>query len=324
MMMASIFGIFILLIFILDRSECNAPLIYDLVIIGLGSGGLAAVKRASHYGAKVAVIEQSFIGGTCVNVGCIPKKVAWTAASLAQTRRLYAGYGIFDSLTSAKSYQNHGIKESFWFEMEVNRKARNSYINRIRRSYAGFFSSLSDVDVFLGFDVTEVDVSRYSKTVIAYRASDGAKIAVNGERILLATGGRPKLPEYPLSLTGITSDDFWKLPSIPKTVVIAGGGYIAIELASILKSLGSENVIVVVRDDRLLIPFDHDIVSALHKELVEREGVKIFYMHAVTQIESLACDNGSASTSRIVVSSLTSPVEKMEIYADLMIWAIGR
>ena len=240
--MTGIYGFLIGLVLLLDLPQCQSSAIYDLIVVGLGSGGLAAVRRASKYGAKVAVIERSLVGGTCVNVGCVPKKVVWTAASFVHARRLYAGYGVFDSFLRAKNRHNDEQKEPFWFEMKINREARDSYISRIHRSYVDFFATISNVDFFLGLNMTEIDVSSSIKHVIACRKRDDRCTKVSGKHLLLATGGHPKLPEHPLSSSGITSDQFWKLPAIPESVVIAGGGYIAVELASILKSLEAKGL----------------------------------------------------------------------------------
>lgn len=330
-----LFSIWIIQTFLFHSSICK---VYDLIVVGLGSGGLATVKRAASYGAKIAVIEKDGFGGTCVNVGCVPKKVIWTAGYLASTKRLYSKYGLFDSLFELKKQSDEQFvsqqakftnsqqdKSSIpWFGMEVNKKARDSYIKRIHHSYERIFSSLPTVDLFFNFEAISVDTTSNLKSVTC-RHNRGDKnetnITVKGSRILISTGGRPTIPLLLSNSRGITSDEFWTIsdPNVPETVVIVGGGYIAAELASILKALGSRRVILVVRARRLLPTFDFEIINALHRELIEGQGIEILYQHHVTNVSkpTNSLPEKNRASARVSISPY-SPSETSfdELYLD--------
>ena len=199
---------------------------YDLLVIGGGSGGLAHAQRAAEYGAKAAVIEYGPLGGTCVNVGCVPKKVMWYAALHAHGLHHAANYG-FD--IDVKGHDWAGLKER-----------RDAYIERLNGIY-------------------ENNLDKRGVTYIKGRARfvDATTVHVDGrtveaDRVVIATGGRPSVPDIPGAERGITSDDFFQLEERPQRVLIAGRGYIAVELAGVFSALGS-NVQLVVRKDLSLI-----------------------------------------------------------------------
>jgi glutathione reductase (NADPH) len=229
---------------------------YDMIAIGAGSGGLSAVERASEYGKKCAVVEVNQVGGTCVNVGCVPKKVMWFAANAAQTIKNSNGFG-FDI----------SINDFSWTKLK---DGRENYINGINEWYSGYLEKLG-IDYFHGFG----------------KLIDKNTISVNGENltadtIVLSPGGEPSVPKIEGAKYGITSDGFFELNELPKRVAVVGGGYIGVELAGVLNSLGSE-VSLFVRSQKLLNGFDELIQSSLENDYREH-GIKIEFGTSVDKI----------------------------------------
>jgi glutathione reductase (NADPH) len=229
---------------------------YDMIAIGAGSGGLSAVERASEYGKKCAVVEVNQVGGTCVNVGCVPKKVMWFAANAAQTIKNSNGFG-FDI----------SINDFSWTKLK---DGRENYINGINEWYDGYLEKLG-IDYFHGFG----------------KLIDKNTISVNGENltadtIVLSPGGEPSVPKIEGAKYGITSDGFFELNELPKRVAVVGGGYIGVELAGVLNSLGSE-VSLFVRSQKLLNGFDELIQSSLENDYREH-GIKIEFGTSIDKI----------------------------------------
>ena len=187
---------------------------YDYIAIGGGSGGIASINRAAMYGQKCALIEAKELGGTCVNVGCVPKKVMWHAAQIREAIHMYGpDYG-FDTTINK-------------FNWETLIASRTAYIDRIHTSYENVLGK-NNVDVIKGFA----------------RFVDAKTLEVNGEtitadHILIATGGRPSHPDIPGVEYGIDSDGFFALPALPERVAVVGAGYIAVELAGVINGLGA-------------------------------------------------------------------------------------
>ncbi|HBC5887609.1 TPA: glutathione-disulfide reductase [Proteus mirabilis] len=259
---------------------------YDYIAIGGGSGGIASINRAAMYGQKCALIEAKALGGTCVNVGCVPKKVMWHAAQIAEAIHQYGpDYG-FDTTVNR-------------FDWDTLISSRTAYIDRIHQSYERVLGN-NKVDVIQGFA----------------RFVDAHTIEVNGEKItadniLIATGGRPIKPNIPGAEYGINSDGFFELSALPKRVAVVGAGYIAVELAGVLNALGSETHLF-VRKHAPLRSFDPLIVDTL-VEVMEAEGPKL-HPHAVPKAVVKNADG-----------SLTLQLENgLEQTVDTLIWAIGR
>lgn len=258
---------------------------FDYVVIGGGSGGVATARRAAEYGAKVALVESGRLGGTCVNVGCVPKKVMWYAADLASKFHDAPGYG-FEFAPPT-------------FDWGVLKSRRDTYIERLNGIYASLLEK-SGVTVVRGYgrfiDARTVEV-------------DGRSLSA--PHITVATGGRPVFPDTPGADLGISSDGFFTLDHQPRRVAVVGSGYIAVELAGVFRALGSQ-VAVLARGDRLLRPFD----AMLREELATRmtdDGVDIRYHSqplAVTRQAdgSLLVDCGAAGNVEV----------------DCVLWAIGR
>ena len=258
----------------------------DYIVIGGGSGGIASANRAAMHGAKVILFEGKEVGGTCVNVGCVPKKVMWYGAQVAETLHRYAGEYGFD-VTINK------------FDFATLKANRQAYIDRIHGSYER------------GFDSNGVErVYEYARFV------DPHTVEVAGERytapnILIATGGHALYPNIPGSEYGITSDGFFELDEVPKRTAVIGAGYIAVEVAGVLNALGSDTHLF-VRKDRPLRTFDKDIVDVLVDEMA-KSGPTLHTHANETEVVKNADD------------SLTISFDNGEtITVDCLIWAIGR
>ncbi|RBW47574.1 glutathione-disulfide reductase [Psychromonas sp. B3M02] len=259
---------------------------FDYICIGGGSGGIASANRASMHGAKVAIIEAKDLGGTCVNVGCVPKKVMWHGAQVAEAINLYSeDYG-FDV----------DVKAFNWARMVENRQA---YIGRIHESYDRVLGN-NKVEVIKGFatfvdkNTVEVDGKQYT-----------------AQHITIATGGRPTIPNIPGAELGIDSNGFFDIVEQPKRVAIVGAGYIAVEIAGVLSALGTETHLF-VRKESPLRSFDPLIVDTL-VEVMAEEGPTL-HTHS-TPKEVTKEDDGS----------ITLHLENGQSHnVDTLIWAIGR
>lgn len=259
---------------------------FDYICIGGGSGGIASANRAAKHGKRVALIEAKHIGGTCVNVGCVPKKAMWFGAQVAEAIHRYApDYG-FD-LTINK------------FDWQTLVNSREAYIQRIHQSYDRMLGK-NEITVIRGFakfvdaHTVEVDGKQYS-----------------AEHILIATGGRPIKPNIPGAELGIDSDGFFQLNAQPKRVVVVGAGYIAVELAGVLHALGSDTHLV-VRKHAPLRSFD-TMLSETLVELMAEDGPTLHTHRTPEKLEKNEEDG------------LTLTFQNGEsIDADCVIWAIGR
>ena len=259
---------------------------YDYLAIGAGSGGIASANRAAIRGAKAAVIEAKAVGGTCVNVGCVPKKVMWYGAHIAEAIKYSSAYGF-----------NIEQKGFDWSTLVSNREA---YIQRIHGGYKRGFES-NGVEYIEGFA----------------RFVDAHTVEVNGEHITadhitIAVGGRAMIPDVPGAEHGIDSDGFFALNERPNKAVVVGAGYIAVEIAGVLHALGSDAHLL-VRGDRPLRYFDHDITDALLERL-KQDGPELHTGCIVERVEkhdngllSVHCENGQTITD-----------------VDCLVWAIGR
>jgi glutathione reductase (NADPH) len=220
---------------------------YDLIVIGGGSGGLACAKRCAGYGARVLVAEFQAMGGTCVNLGCVPKKVMW-----------YASY-IGESLHDAHHFGYTGGSAAT-FDWNFLKTARDTYIQRLNGIYERGLTG-SNVTFVKGF-ASIVDANTVSIDGTLYKTA----------RILIAVGGRPKIPtEVPGHEFAISSDGFFGLESQPASVAVIGGGYIGVELAGVFHGLGSQTHLF-TRASKPLKGFDEFIRDALIVEM-KRQGL---------------------------------------------------
>ena len=234
---------------------------YDIIAIGGGSGGIATMNRAGEHGAKAAVIEEKKLGGTCVNVGCVPKKIMWYGAQIAETFHQFG--------------QDYGFKTTdLNFDFATLRRNREAYIDRARSSYDGSFKR-NGVDLIEG----------HAEFV------DSHTVSVNGElirakHIVIATGAHPSIPNIPGAELGGSSDDVFAWEELPESVAILGAGYIAVELAGVLHTFGVKTDLF-VRRDRPLRGFDSYIVEGLVKEM-ERTNLPLHTHKVPVKLEKTA------------------------------------
>jgi glutathione reductase (NADPH) len=258
---------------------------FDLLTIGGGSGGVAVSNRAASYGAKCALIEAGRLGGTCVNVGCVPKKIMWSGASLAHAIEDAADYGF--SVGSVK------------FDWAHLKRNRDRYVLDMNGHYERTLTG-NGVEIVRGFA----------------RFVGPKSVEVNGEKltaehIVIAVGGRPIMPDIPGSEFGITSDGFFELEARPNKVAIVGAGYVSVEFAGVLRALGAD-VTMIMRRDHFLHSFDAMLRESLMAQM-RADGVRMVTRARVTRIGKASgairveCDNGQA-------------VEGL----DTLIWAVGR
>jgi len=258
---------------------------YDLITIGGGSGGLAVAEKAAFYGRRVAVVEAGRIGGTCVNNGCVPKKVMWYAAHLAHAVDSASDFGIPARRGSTD-----------WRKLVTGREGYISHIN----AYWNRHVEENGIDYLSGHA----------------RFVDTKTIAVNGEHysadhIVIATGSRPIVPPVPGAELGITSDGFFELREQPQRAAIVGGGYIAVELGGVLNALGS-NVSVMAMEDRLMERFDPMIGTMLESEM-RRQGIRIQTGYQVIALSRDADGIEVRSADNRTLGGF-----------DSIIWAVGR
>jgi glutathione reductase (NADPH) len=259
---------------------------YDFLVIGGGSAGIGAAKRAAGHGARTAVIEAGRIGGTCVNRGCVPKKVMWNTSALAELLHDAAAYGFDVKLAG--------------FDWSAIKRSRDAYIERLNQIY------------YRGLDASEVE---HLAGMAGF--SDSHTVVVNGDslradHILIATGATPEVPPVTGAELGITSDGFFELETQPQRALIVGAGYIAVEFAGVLNALGSE-VFMLLRGETFLRRFDATLRETLMDEM-QNAGVSILTDRRVERIER--DPNGSLSVY----------AGDGEAFAglDVLIWAIGR
>lgn len=230
---------------------------YDLFVIGAGSGGVRASRMASQLGAKVAVAEDKYLGGTCVNVGCVPKKLFVYGSHFSEDFEAAKGYG----------WQVEQPK----FHWPTLRDRKTAEIERLN----GIYEKMLD---------------NAGVQIISGKASllDGHTVQVgeqtySAERILIATGGWPRKPRYPGAEHTITSNEAFYLPEFPRSILIEGGGYIAVEFAGIFHGLGSDTELV-YRGPQILRNFDADI-SEFTQAQIHQKGVKLNLNNTIASVE---------------------------------------
>ena len=271
---------------------------FDLIVLGGGSGGIAAAVRAASHGAKVAVIERGRLGGTCVNVGCVPKKLMWNAASIAFAIEEGAGYG-FDVELRA-------------FDWPTLKRARDAYVERLNAIYARRLES----EGIACFEGTARFVG--SKELAIRSPSSGREVSLGATNLVIATGGRPEIPSLPGAELGIDSDGFFELEDRPRRVVVVGSGYIAVELAGVLHALGSQ-VCMVLRRDRVLRAFDEMLSEELMRAM-QADGIEIIAEADVRRL-SRREEALEVEISNRGADDDSAPIVRR---TDELLWAIGR
>ncbi|MBW4419262.1 MAG: glutathione-disulfide reductase [Myxacorys californica WJT36-NPBG1] len=262
---------------------------YDLFVIGAGPGGLSAAKRAAKYGAKVAIAESSQLGGTCSNLGCIPKKLIVYAADFPKLAEAYKGYGW--TMPSKPQFD--------WKQFVAT---RNQELDRIRHSQA---RSLADAGI-------EVIHGR-AKFVDAQtlEINDGDR-KITADKILIAVGGKSSKPDLPGIEHAVTSDQMFHLTELPKRMAVMGGGYIGVEFSSMMHGLGVE-VFLIERGPCILSGFDDFVCTTIRDRLQER-GISVYCNTTVKAIEKTGTE--------ISVQLQGDQTETLTV--DLVLCAIGR
>jgi glutathione reductase (NADPH) len=258
---------------------------YDLIVIGGGSGGIGMANRAASYGAKVALVESSRLGGTCVNVGCVPKKIMWNAASIAHVFHEAGDYGYTAQVER--------------FDWAALKKSRDDYVAWLNGRYQA------------GLEKSGVQWLRGRARFEGPRAVvvDGTRL--EAPHVTIATGGRPVIPQWEGAGLGITSDGFFELAQQPRRVAIVGAGYVAVELAGVFRALGSE-VALFARRGGVLMSFDEMLGEAVLREMIA-DGMEIHVNAHVHRAErerdgiALDCVEGLKARG-----------------FDCVLWAIGR
>jgi glutathione reductase (NADPH) len=259
---------------------------YDLAVIGGGSGGLACAQRAAEYGARALIVEAQRLGGTCVNVGCVPKKVMWNAAQIAHAIEDAAEYGF--------------AVERGALDWSALKRGRDAYVERLNGIY-------------------ERNLAKRGVELLRGRARfEGPGVLHVGERriaaahTVIATGGRPHLPDLPGAQLGLTSDGFFELPAQPRRVAVVGSGYIAVELAGVFLALGSQTTLV-IRTAHALRHFDAMLGEGLLR-IMQDEGLQLA---AQTVPAALHAGDGGERWLESADGRRLGPF-------DAIIWAIGR
>ena len=242
----------------MTATDASSKDMYDLFVIGAGSGGVRAARIAASHGAKVGICEESRVGGTCVIRGCVPKKLLVYASEFSKHFEQAAGYGW--TLPESPTFS--------WSQLIAN---KDQEIDRLNGIYLKLLAN-AGVTLFNGrgrfLDANTVEV-------------DGQ--VIQAKRILIAVGGRPRTLDIPGAEHAITSDEAFHLPELPKRVLMVGAGYIAAEFAGIFNGLGSD-VTLAYRGEKILRGFDNDVQSAVEKALIGR-GMEVVYHTTPTAIE---------------------------------------
>jgi glutathione reductase (NADPH) len=265
---------------------------FDLFVIGAGSGGVRAARLAAMSGAKVGVAEEYRVGGTCVIRGCVPKKFMVYASEVTSQLKTAQGYGW--TIGEAKFDWKGFIHDK---DVEIARLS-GIYVTNLQKAGANLLHGRAQV-----IDAHTVQVL----------PKDGSKDAgtYTAKKILIATGGRPVRPDFPGAEYGITSDEAFHLPKLPKSIMIVGGGYIAVEFAGIFAGLGVQTTLL-YRGANILRGFDDDVRSHLADELGKR-GIKVVLGCSHTSIEKQ--DDGT------LLSTLTSD---LTFETEAVMFATGR
>jgi glutathione reductase (NADPH) len=258
---------------------------FDLVVLGGGSGGLAAAQRAAEHGARVALLEPGRLGGTCVNVGCVPKKVMWNAGNLAHALHDARAYG-FDVRAMGHD----------WAKLK---RGRDAYVQRLNAVYERNLERKGVATIRARGRLTS------AREILA---SDGEVYCA--KHVVIATGGHPRIPSIKGAALGITSDGFFDLAQLPRRVAVVGSGYVAVELGGVLQALGSE-VTVFVRFDGLLRHFDAVVSLRLAAEM-QSAGIALVTGAVASEVQRAEG-----------LSLLTADGRRFERF-DCVLWAIGR
>ncbi|KAI1132621.1 putative glutathione protein [Nemania abortiva] len=270
----------------------------DLLVIGGGSGGLGAARMASgKFGAKAMIVESNKLGGTCVNVGCVPKKVTFNAAAIAEAIHESKDYGF-------------SVKETAPFDWTTFKTKRDAYIKRLNGIYERNLTKDS-IEYVYG------RAKLLSRNDVEITEADGTKSTVRANRIVLAVGGRPaSFPAIPGAEYGINSDGFFDIATLPKKVALVGAGYIAVEFAGMFNALGVETHLF-IRHKTFLRHFDPMIQDGVTAEY-ERLGVHLHKESSQSRVDK------DPATGKLTIHYKDANGEGQLSDVEHLIWAIGR
>lgn len=245
---------------------------------------MATANRAGSYGASVCLVEAGRIGGTCVNVGCVPKKIMWTAAQMAHGLEDTAGFGF-----AVPEWQ---------FDWAQLKDSRDAYVLNLNAAYERHLKS------------NKVEIVRGRARFVAPRTVEVAGERISADHVVIAVGGHALLPDIPGAELGITSDGYFDLPRQPRTMAVVGAGYIAVEVGGLMQALGTQ-VTLCLRRDHFLHGFDRMLRDQL-KEHMAADGVRI-----VEHFHSRAVERRSGGLWLVGEEGSQGPF-------DSILWAIGR
>ncbi|KAI9806502.1 MAG: Glutathione reductase [Piccolia ochrophora] len=271
---------------------------YDYIVIGGGSGGSAGARRASGwYGAKTVLIENGRSGGCCVNVGCVPKKMTWLFASVNETIRDSRHYG----------FKTPDVP----FDFAEFKKKRDDTIKGLNAAYERNWANE-------GIELVRGTAKFTGPKELEVTLEDGSgKTTFTAPHILVATGGRPDVPQHiPGAAHGITSDEFFSIEELPKSVAVVGAGYIAVELAGVFNAIGVETHMF-IRGDTFLRDFDKTVQDIMTKRY-EDAGIKIHRGREIKSVEKLSDGVGDQKVLKVADDEGTS------YQFNELLWAIGR
>ncbi|EUC43713.1 hypothetical protein COCMIDRAFT_100123 [Bipolaris oryzae ATCC 44560] len=273
-----------------ETKEC------DYLVIGIGSGGIASGRRAAKHGAKVIAVESKRYGGTCVNVGCVPKKVTWNAAAIAETFKDASAYG----------FKVGGVPE---FDWPYFKKKRDDYVTRLNGIYENNLNK-DEIEHLRG------RAKFVAKDEVEVALNEGGTQRIKAKHILIATGGRPVIPDIPGKELCIDSDGFFELEKQPKSIATSGAGYIGVEMTGMLHALGTKTHFF-IRGQKLLRSFDPMIQDTVTQEY-ERQGINLYKGTQITKVEDIG--NGM----KRVTYQETESKKESTVEVETVLFATGR
>ncbi|KAJ5948112.1 Glutathione reductase [Penicillium verhagenii] len=284
---------------------------YEYIVLGGGSGGSGSARRAALYKKKTLIVESGRSGGTCVNVGCVPKKMTWNAGTVNETIHLGKYYG-------------YDIPAGTKFNYKSFKEARDKEILRLNKAYEGNWKA-AGIDLVHGrarfvekiVEKDDDEDDEIEKYVIEVAKADGTTAPYYGRKILIATGGRPNIPNVPGAEHGITSDGFFEIEELPPKIAVVGAGYIAVELAGVMNAMDVETHMF-IRGDKFLRKFDPMIQDVMTKRY-ELAGVNLHRHHSGFKNIELIRDGKGADRLIKLTSNDGTVLEVNEL-----LWAVGR
>ncbi|BCS26152.1 glutathione-disulfide reductase GLR1 [Aspergillus puulaauensis] len=271
---------------------------YDYIVLGGGSGGSGSGRRAAGwYGAKTLIVESGRSGGTCVNVGCVPKKMTWNFASITEAVEAGRHYG-YDIPHNVDVNYNHF------------KKLRDATVERLNGIYERNWGKE-------GIDLVHGRASFVESKTIEVTSNDGTTTRYTAPHILIATGGRPSIPDIKGAEHGITSDGFFEIEELPPKVAVVGAGYIAIELAGVMGTVGVDTNLL-IRGETFLRKFDPMIQKTM-TERYEAAGIKVHKHHpGIKEVQLLRDGKGKDKLLKLIMN------DGSELEVNELLWAIGR